>query len=340
MNGIGTTGTPRLATVRLGRGGPAVGVQGLGCMGMSFAYGPTDTTQARATLEHALDRGVTLFDTADVYGAGANEELLAPFVAAHRDDIVIATKFGITMDPDDPTRRSVRGDRAYVRSCIEGSLRRLNTDHVDLYYLHRRDPAVPIEDTVGAMAELVAEGKVSHLGLSEVTAAEVRASTAVHPIAAVQCEWSLFSRGVEDGVVPAARESGAALVPYSPLGRGFLAGLFRDAEEELHPADLRRILPRYTGEAARSNQALLSPLRHVARRHGATLGQIALAWVHQRATAHSLPVVPIPGTRRPQRVAENTAATRITLTPDDLRLLDPLAAQVVGARYPEMTTPS
>jgi aryl-alcohol dehydrogenase-like predicted oxidoreductase len=253
---------------------------------------------------------------------------------------VIATKFGITMDPQDPTRRTVRGDRAYLRTCVEASLRRLGTEHVDLYHMHRRDPAVPIEETVAAMAELVAEGKVTHLGLSEVTADEVRAAAAVHPVAAVQCEWSLFSRGVEDGVVPAARESGSALVPYSPLGRGFLAGLFRDAEEELHPADLRRILPRYTGEAARSNQALLSPLRHVARRHGATLGQIALAWVHHQATTHELPVVPIPGTRRPQRVAENTAATRITLTSDDLFLLDPLAAQVVGARYPGVITPS
>ncbi|GHF81309.1 aldo/keto reductase [Streptomyces thermodiastaticus] len=335
-----TTGTFRLATVRLGRGGPAVGVQGLGCMGMSFAYGPTDTSEARATLEHALERGVTLFDTADVYGAGANEELLAPFIAAHRDDVVVATKFGIVMDPQDPTRRTVRGDRSYVRGSIEASLRRLGTDHVDLYYMHRRDPAVPIEETVAAMAELVAEGKVAHLGLSEVTADEIRAAAAVHPIAAVQCEWSLFSRGVEDGVVAAVRETGAALVPYSPLGRGFLAGLFHDAEEDLHPADLRRILPRYTGEAARSNQALLSPLRHVARRHGATLGQIALAWVHHQAARHGLPVVPIPGTRRPQRVAENTAATRIALTPDDLSLLDPLAAQVVGARYPGTLAPS
>ncbi|MEU7024678.1 aldo/keto reductase [Streptomyces sp. NPDC046203] len=339
MSAFGPTGRAGRPIVELGRGGPVVGVQGLGCTGMSLAPGHIDRSTVRATLERALDRGVTLFDTADVYGAGANEELLAPFVRAHRDEVVVATKFGIAPDPSDPARRIVRGDRACVRSRVEGSLRRLNTDRLDLFSLHGRDPSVPIEETVGAMAELVAEGKVAHLGLSEPTAPDVRAAAAVHPIAAVQCAWSLFDRAVEDDIVPAARETGAALVPSAPLGRGFLTRLLRAEEDELHPGDLRRILPRYVGEPTRSNQALLSPLRHVARRHAATLPQIALAWVHHRAPAHGLPVVPLPGTRRPQRVDENTAAARITLTPDDLCLLEPLASQTVAPHHPEPALP-
>ncbi|MET9777526.1 aldo/keto reductase [Streptomyces sp. NPDC006367] len=327
----------RIPTVRLGDGGPEAGVQGLGCMGMSFAYGPADAEQSRATLERALELGVTLYDTADAYGDGANERFLSPFFKAHRDEVVIATKFGLAIPPDDPTKRIIRNDAPYVRRAVEASLSRLDVDVIDLYYMHRRDVDVPIEETVAVMAGLVREGKVKHLGLSEVTGDELRAAQAVHPIAAVQSEWSLFSRDIEAGVVPAARELGVALVPYSPLGRGFLTGSFADADRDLTPGDFRRQQPRFTGDNAAANAALLEPVRAVAEAHGATPGQIALAWAQQRAAVHGLPVVPIPGTRRPARVEENTAAVRIVLTDEELALLEPLAGKVAGDRYADMT---
>ncbi|MFF3018675.1 aldo/keto reductase [Streptomyces sp. NPDC057939] len=323
----------------LGKGGPVVGVQGLGCMGMSEFYGDTDEAAARATLDAALDAGVTLFDTADVYGRGANEEFLAPFVAAHRDRITLATKFGIERT-DAPHYRGVRNDRAYVRRAVEDSLGRLGTDVIDLYYMHRRDPAVPLAESVGAMADLVREGKVRHLGLSEVTGAELREAYAVHPIAALQSEWSLFSRDVERSAVGAAAELGVAFVPYSPLGRGFLTGAFADASVELSAGDYRRYQPRFTGDNARTNAELLAPVRRIATAHGVTPAQVALAWVQQRAAVHGLTVVPIPGTRRPGRVVENAAATRITLTPQELALLEPVAAGVAGDRYPDMSSTS
>ncbi|MFJ3878169.1 aldo/keto reductase [Streptomyces sp. NPDC090077] len=319
----------------LGKGGPVVGVQGLGCMGMSEFYGETDETAARATLDAALAAGVTLFDTADVYGRGANEEFLAPFVAAHRDEITLATKFAIERN-DDPLYRGIRNDRAYVRQAVEDSLRRLGVEVIDLYYMHRRDPEVPFAESVGTMAELVQEGKVRHLGLSEVTGPELREAYAVHPIAAVQSEWSLFSRDVERSAVGAAAELGVAFVPYSPLGRGFLTGAFADAAAELSADDFRQYQPRYTGDNARANAALLAPVREIAAAHGATAAQVALAWVQQRAAVHGLTVVPIPGTRKPSRLRENAAATRITLTGAELALLEPLAGQVAGARYPDM----
>ncbi|GAA3494327.1 aldo/keto reductase [Streptomyces prasinosporus] len=326
-----------ITTTTLGAGGPEVGVQGLGCMGMSFAYGPADADASRAALERALERGVTLYDTADAYGAGDNERFLAPFLAAHRDEVLIATKFALSIPPDDPTRRIARNDPPYIRQAVEASLRRLDVDVIDLYYMHRRDVNVPIEETVGVMAELVREGKVKQLGLSEVTAGELRAAHAVHPIAAVQSEWSLFSRDIEAAVVPAARELGVTLVPYSPLGRGFLTGSFTDAAKDLTQDDFRRTMPRFTGDNAAANAALLEPVRTVAGNHGATPAQIALAWVHQQAAVHGLPVVPIPGTRSPSRVDENTAATRITLTESDLALLDPIADKVTGTRYADMS---
>ncbi|MFB8758455.1 aldo/keto reductase [Streptomyces nigra] len=326
----------RMTTARLGADGPEVGVQGLGCMGMSFAYGPSDADASRATLERALDLGVTLYDTADAYGSGENERFLAPFFKAHRDEVVIATKFGLAIHPDDPTKRIIRNDEPYIRRCVEASLKRLDVDVIDLYYMHRRQVEVPLEDTVGVMADLVREGKVRQLGLSEVTAGELRQAQAVHPIAAVQSEWSLFSRDIESGVVPAARELGVALVPYSPLGRGFLTGSFARAEE-LSADDFRRQQPRYTGENASANAALLEPIRALAEARGATPGQIALAWVQQRAAVHGLPVIPIPGTRRPSRVEENTAATRIELDAAELALLEPLAQRVAGTRYADMS---
>jgi aryl-alcohol dehydrogenase-like predicted oxidoreductase len=327
----------RIAQAQLGTGGPEVGVQGLGCMGMSFAYGPTDAGEARAALERALELGVTLYDTADAYGAGENEEFLSPFFKAHRDEVVIATKFALSIPPDQPTKRVIRNDTPYIRQAVEASLKRLDVDVIDLYYMHRRDVDIPIEETVATMAELVREGKVKHLGLSEVTARELRAAQGVHPIAAVQSEWSLFSRDIEAGVVPAARELGVALVPYSPLGRGFLTGSFANAEQDLTPDDFRRQQPRFTGENAAANAALLEPVRAVAKAHDASPGQIALAWVQQRAAVHGLTVVPIPGTRKRTRVEENTAATRIVLTDEELALLEPIAAQVAGDRYADMT---
>ncbi|MEU8914768.1 MULTISPECIES: aldo/keto reductase [Streptomyces] len=330
-------GSEKIETVELGTGGPRVGVQGLGCMGMSFAYGPTDADEARATLERARELGVTLFDTADMYGMGENEKFIAPFIRAHRDEVVLATKFAISLDPDDPAKRIIRNDRAYIRQAVEGSLRRLGVDEIDLYYMHRRDVNVPIEESVGAMAELVAEGKVKHLGLSEVTGSELRAAQAVHPIAALQSEWSLFSRDIEEGVVQAAAELGVGVVPYSPLGRGFLTGAFVHADKELGADDFRRQQPRFTGDNAAANAALLEPVRAVADAHGATPGQIALAWVQQQATARGLAVVPIPGTRKRSRIEENTGATRIRLTEQDLAQLEPIAGQVAGARYADMS---
>jgi aryl-alcohol dehydrogenase-like predicted oxidoreductase len=325
----------RITKARLGADGPEVGVQGLGCMGMSFAYGPSDAGESRATLERALELGVTLYDTADAYGAGENERFLSPFFKAHRDEVVIATTFALAIDPDDPTKRTIRNDEPYIRQCVEASLKRLDVDVIDLYYMHRRDLNVPIEETVGVMADLVREGKVKQLGLSEVTGAELRAAQSVHPIAALQSEWSLFSRDIEASVVPAARELGVALVAYSPLGRGFLTGSFAKAED-LTADDFRRQQPRFTGDNAAANAALLAPVRKVADSHGATLGQIALAWAQHQATVHALPVIPIPGTRRPSRVEENAAATTITLTEEDLALLAPIAEKVTGDRYADM----
>ncbi|MFF0794769.1 aldo/keto reductase [Streptomyces spiralis] len=327
----------RIATVRLGEGGPEVGVQGLGCMGMSFAYGPTDTEASRATLERALELGVTLYDTADAYGAGENERFLSPFFRAHRDEVVIATKFALSIPPDDPTKRIIRNDPPYIRQAVEASLERLGVDVIDLYYMHRRDVHVPIEETVGTMAELVREGKVKHLGLSEVTADELRAAQAVHPIAAVQSEWSLFSRDIEAKVVPAARDLGVALVPYSPLGRGFLTGGFVRAEQDLTEDDVRRTHPRFQGENATANAALLEPIRTVAKAHDVSLAQVALAWVQQRAAVHGLAVVPIPGTRKPGRVEENVGAAGVVLSEEELASLEPIAGQVLGTRYPDMS---
>ncbi|MFI0979174.1 aldo/keto reductase [Streptomyces sp. NPDC021093] len=332
-----TSSTNRIPTTRLGGpSGPEVGVQGLGCMGMSGAYGPADADEARATLERALELGVTLYDTADMYADGENEKFLAPFVAAHRDEITIATKFALAIDPEDRTKRYINNDPAYIRKCIDDSLRRLGTDVVDLYYMHRRDVKIPIEETVGVMAELVAAGKVKQLGLSEVTGPELRAAHAVHPIAAVQSEWSLFSRDIEAGVVPAAAEVGAALVAYSPLGRGFLTGAFANAEKDLGADDFRRHQPRFTGANAETNSALLDPVREVARARGVTLGQVALAWVQQQARVRGLSVVPIPGTTKRTRVEENVSAARLVLSAEELALLEPIAGQVAGGRYADM----
>lgn len=325
-----------LPTAVLGTNGPTVGIQGLGCMGMSEFYGPTDTTEALATLDAALEHGVTLFDTADVYGSGENEKLIGPFVRANRDKVVLATKFAIERRENDPTYRGIRNDPAYIRTAVDASLRRLGVDAIDVYYMHRRDPAVPLAESVGAMAELVTAGKVRHLGLSEVTGDELREAYAVHPIAALQSEWSIFSRDVEHTAVPAAAELGVAFVPYSPLGRGFLTGAFT-AAEQLSKDDYRRYHPQFSGPNAAGNAELVAPIQKIAAGRGVGAAQIALAWVQQRAEVHGLTVVPIPGTRRRSRLAENTAAVGLRLTPEELAELEPIAGRVTGNRYADMT---
>ncbi|WP_086830864.1 aldo/keto reductase [Streptomyces sp. NRRL B-24572] len=335
------TSVTKIDTVRLGgQDGPEIGVQGFGAMGISEFYGDTDEAAARDTLDAALEAGVTLIDTADIYGSGANEEFLAPFLAAHRDEVTLATKFAIERRADDPTYRGVRNDPAYIKKAAEDSLRRLGIETIDLYYMHRRDPEIPFAESVGAMAELVQEGKVRFLGLSEVTGPELREAHAVHPITALQSEWSLFSRDVERSAVGTAAELGVTFVPYSPLGRGFLTGAFADAGKDLSGGDFRQYQPRFTGENAERNAALLDPVRKIAATHGATPAQIALAWVQQRATVHGLTVVPIPGTRKRSRLLENAAATRITLTAAELAELEPIAGLVAGDRYPDMSSTS
>ncbi|MFQ6392510.1 aldo/keto reductase [Nocardia sp. KC 131] len=329
--------TDTLPTTALGRSGIEVGAQGLGCMGMSEFYGPADLTESRATLDRALELGVTLFDTADMYGSGHNEEFLSEFVKANRDRVVLATKFAMVRKADDPTYRGIDNSPAYIRSAVDASLRRLGIDTIDLYYMHRRNLEVPIEESVGAMAELVTQGKVRALGLSEVTGDELRAADAVHPIAAVQSEWSLFSRDVERTVVPAAAELGVTFVPYSPLGRGFLTGSFASAGELTDAKDFRHSMPRFSGDNAVHNAELLAPLRAIADARGSTLAQVALAWVHAQAAVRGLSVVPIPGTRSRTRLTENAAAATITLTADELAILEPITAQVAGNRYVDMS---
>ncbi|HEX5403159.1 MAG TPA: aldo/keto reductase [Pseudonocardiaceae bacterium] len=296
-------------------------------MGMSQGYGPTgDPADSIATIHRALDLGVTLLDTADYYGLGANEELVGQAIAARRDSVVLATKFGMV---GTGLQQHVRGDAEYVRSACEGSLRRLGVDHIDLYYLHRVDQQVPIEETVGAMAELVAAGKVRYIGLSEASAATIRRACAVHQVSALQSEWSLWTRDIEDTIVPTCRELGVGVVPFSPLGRGFLTGQVG----ELTESDIRRALPRFTGDNASHNAAIVARLGALAAERGVTAGQLALAWVqHQGAD-----VVPIPGTRRIPYLEENVAAVHIELSPSDISSIEEVAPRngFAGERYPE-----
>ncbi len=324
---------PQLPRRRLGAHGPEVSALGLGCMGMSDFYGPADEATSMAVLHRALDLGMNFLDTSDVYGNGANERLLSGLLANRRREVVLATKFGIVRNAQGLSA-GVNGTPAHVHASCDASLRRLGVNHIDLYYLHRVDPAVPIEETVGAMAELVRAGKVRHLGLSEASAQTIRRAHRVHPIAAVQSEYSLWTRDVEQEVLPTCRELGIALVPYSPLGRGFLTGAIRSADQ-LAANDWRRVNPRFQDGHLAQNLALADALVALARDHGLAPAQLALAWLLDRGPD----VVPIPGTRSIARLEENAMAGRLRLNDvlrEELQAL--LAAHpVAGERYPEVS---
>jgi aryl-alcohol dehydrogenase-like predicted oxidoreductase len=307
-----------------------VSAQGLGAMGMSEFYGPGDWDESIATIGRALDLGVTFLDTADIYGAGHNEVLVGRGIAHRRDEVQLATKFGIDRSGGD-AHRIVRGEHDYVKRACETSLLRLGVEVIDLYYLHRPPQTAEIEETVGAMAELVAEGKVRYLGLSEVSGELLRRAHAVHPITAVQSEYSLWTRDVEADAIGAMRELGVGLVPYSPLGRGFLTGTVDMST--LDAKDFRNRNPRFAGGGAAANQAIADAVREVADARGVTPAQVALAWVYAQEERLGVPLVPIPGTKRIKWLEQNVAALDITLTPGELARLDPLAARVSGARY-------
>ena len=317
---------------KLGRGGPMVSAIGLGCMGMSDFYGDRDEQESIATLNRALELGVTFFDTADAYGPHTNEELIGRGLKPYRDRIVLATKFGILRDPGKPGFRGINGKPDYVKQSCEGSLRRLQVDCIDLYYQHRVDPDTPIEETIGAMTELVQQGKVRFLGLSEASAESIRRAHAIHPITALQSEYSLWTRDPESEILPTCRELGIGFVPYSPLGRGFLTGKIQKPED-LPEDDYRRSTPRFQGENFQRNLDIVQRVEEIAREKHCTPAQLALAWV----LAQGNHIVPIPGTKRRKYLQENIGALAVDLTSKDLERIDEVAPKdaFAGSRYPE-----
>jgi aryl-alcohol dehydrogenase-like predicted oxidoreductase len=316
----------------LGGQGLEVSAEGLGCMGMTWAYGAGDQQSGEETIQRALELGVTFLDTAEIYGPHTNEELVGRAIRGRRDEFELATKFGFAVDPDNPTGRAVDGRPENVRRAIDGSLQRLGTDHVDLYYQHRIDPGVPIEETVGAMGELVAAGKARFIGLSEASAETIRRAHQTHPLTAVQSEYSLWTRDPEDEVLPTLRELGIGFVAYSPLGRGFLTGAIRSLDD-LPEDDWRRGNPRFQEEALEENRQLADRVAELASRVGAPPAQVALAWV----LAKGEDIVPIPGTKSPERLAENAGATELRLSEEQIAELDEAVSPdaVRGARYDE-----
>ncbi len=315
---------------QLGNKGPVVSAIGLGCMGMSEFYGGAEEDESLATIQRALDLGLTLIDTADAYGPHKNEELVGRALRGRRQGVILATKFGLVRSAD-PTYRGVDGRPEYVKAACDASLRRLGVDHIDLYYQHRVDPLVPIEDTVGAMSDLIKAGKVRFLGLSEAAPATIRRAHRVHPITALQTEYSLWTRDVEEEILPTVRSLGIGFVAYSPLGRGFLSGRFQ-RPEDLPEGDFRRNNPRFQGENFRRNLDLVERVRAIAHEKGVTPSQLALAWVLSRGED----VVPIPGTKRRRYLEENVAALEISLSDDDLRRLDEIGT-AAGDRYADMS---
>jgi aryl-alcohol dehydrogenase-like predicted oxidoreductase len=323
-----------METRRLGSSGPAVSAEGLGCMGMSEFYGAADDAESTAVIHAALELGVTFLDTADMYGPFTNEELVGRAIAGRRDEVVLATKFG-NVRGENGERLGVRGDPEYVREACEASLRRLGVERIDLYYQHRVDPKVPIEETVGAMAELVEAGKVAHLGLSEAAPETIRRAHATHPIAALQTEYSLWSRDPEDEILPTLRELGIGFVPYSPLSRGFLTGQIR-TPEDFDADDSRRFSPRFEGENFERNLEVVGKVEEIAAEKGVTAAQLALAWV----LAQGDDVVPIPGTKRVEFLRQNVGATEVELSAEDLARIDAVspAGVAAGERYADMST--
>jgi aryl-alcohol dehydrogenase-like predicted oxidoreductase len=315
---------------RLGKSSLVVPALGLGCMGMSEFYGNPNEQESVATIHRAIDRGITLLDTADVYGMGRNEELVGRAIEKRRSEVIVATKFGIVRDASNPNQRGVSGRPEYLRKCCEQSLRRLRISTIDLYYQHRVDTEVPIEETVGAMSRLIQEGKVRYLGLSEAAAQTIRRAHATHPIAALQSEYSLWSRDPEDGVLATCRELGVGLVPYSPLGRGFLTGQIKKFDD-LAPDDYRRSSPRFQGENFQKNLQLVQRIQQMAAEKSCTPAQLALAWV----LAQGKDIVPIPGTTKRKNLDENLGALEVSLTPADLARIEELAPRgaAAGDRY-------
>lgn len=318
---------------KLGKSGLEVSAIGLGCMGMSFGYGPAkDKQEMIPVIRAAIERGVTFFDTAEVYGPFINEELVGEALAPFREHVVIATKFGFNLDPNTGKQAGLDSRPQHIKQVAEASLKRLGVDAIDLFYQHRVDPEVPIEDVAGAVKDLIREGKVKHFGLSEAGAQTIRRAHAVQPVTALQSEYSLWTRGPEKEVLPTIEELGIGFVPYSPLGKGFLTGKM-DENTKLDSTDFRNILPRFTPEAMRANRALVDLLGSIGQRKKATPAQIALAWL----LAQKPWMVPIPGTTKLARLEENIGAASVELTPDDLRDIDSAAAKITvqGARYPE-----